>query len=53
MRFWCWIGLHKWIYRGPEVWRCRRCHIRSPKCDNCGDWHNPNAIVVCTVTRSW
>lgn len=47
----CWFG-HKWTQDPQsELWRCARCPAIQDPCRNCGGQHDPNAIVVCSVTR--
>jgi hypothetical protein len=54
----CFFGFHKWeeMPRGKyiiqrEGWWCRRCGFIAPKCDNCGDRHNPAKITLCIYTK--
>jgi hypothetical protein len=53
--FRCWVGSHRWKaqdrwpHRKPFV--CTRCSRVNTPCSNCGDYHDPNAFTICTVTR--
>lgn len=48
----CRFGLHAW-FLVERVWRCYRCDRPLPACSNCGNQHNPHALITrCTVTRS-
>lgn len=48
----CWPG-HDWkpVDDWAEVWACSRCEKPAPVCRNCGHQHDPDAWVLCSVTR--
>jgi hypothetical protein len=53
MNWRCLLG-HDWSGSGWTDWEpytCDRCDAESKACGNCGRFHNPQAIVICTVTR--
>lgn len=37
--------------KSHEPFVCDRCGKTSKQCTNCGRYHNPVMIVICTVTR--
>jgi len=49
----CRIRVHRWGQTSSGSWQCQRCRRVAPDCDNCGGQHNPNKIVICSVTRDW
>lgn len=48
----CWVG-HDWRPADDwaERWACSRCGKPAPECRNCGHQHDPDAWVICSVTR--